>query len=67
LCLALGRQTILKAATISSMKYSIQDVSRLDDGIIVSFQDGVIAFFDPRFLYAQVDKRLPQEETEASE
>jgi len=49
------------------MKYSIQDVSRLDDGIIVSFQDGVIAFFDPRFLYAQVDKRLPQEETEASE
>ncbi len=42
------------------MKHTIQDVSRLDDGIIVTFADGAIAYFDSRFLYAQIDKRVPE-------
>jgi len=45
---------------IESMKHTIQDVSRLDDGIVVTFEDGAIAYFDSPFLYAQFDKRVPE-------
>ncbi len=42
------------------MKHTIQDVSRLNDGIVVTFEDGAIAYFGASFLYAQVDKRVPE-------
>jgi hypothetical protein len=42
------------------MKHTIQDASRLDDGIVVTFKDGTIAYFDSQFLYAQLEKRVPE-------
>jgi hypothetical protein len=45
------------------MKHTIEDVSRKDAGILVAFEDGVVAFFDPSFLYAQLDKRVLSSKT----
>jgi hypothetical protein len=36
----------------------ILNVDQMENGIIVSFEDEVCAFFDAAFLYAQVDKRV---------
>jgi hypothetical protein len=36
----------------------IVSVDQMENGIVVSFEDGVCAFFDAGFLYAQTDKHL---------
>lgn len=42
----------------SNVKIKIVSVNEMEKGIVVNFEDGVCAFFDAAFLYAQVDKRL---------
>ncbi len=37
----------------------IVGVDQMENGIVVNFQDGVCAFFDAVFLYAQMEKRIP--------
>ena len=37
---------------------NIVSVNQMENGILVNFQDGVCAFFDAAFLYAQKDKRI---------
>ena len=37
----------------------IVSVNQMENGILVNFQDGVCAFFDAVFLYAQMEKRIP--------
>jgi len=36
----------------------IINVSKVENGIVVNFKDGVCALFDAAFLYAQKDKRI---------
>ena len=40
------------------MSMKIVNVDQMENGIIVNFADGVCAFFDSDFLYAQVNKRV---------
>ncbi|MBZ5491722.1 MAG: hypothetical protein LAO76_12400 [Acidobacteriia bacterium] len=40
------------------MKIKIVSVNEMEKGILVNFEDGVCAFFEAEFLYAQLDKRL---------
>lgn len=40
------------------MTAKIVSVNGMEKGIVVNFEDGVCAFFDAAFLYAQVDKRV---------
>ena len=40
------------------MNMDIVSVNEMENGIVVNFEDGVCAFFDAAFLYAQTDKRL---------
>lgn len=40
------------------MSIRIVDVDQLENGILVSFEDGACALFDADFLYAQVEKRI---------
>lgn len=42
----------------SNVTAKIASVNKMEKGIVVNFEDGVCAFFDAAFLYAQVDKRL---------
>jgi len=37
---------------------NIVSVNKMENGIVVNFQDGACAFFDADFLYGQADKRL---------
>jgi hypothetical protein len=41
-----------------NVKVNIVGVNEMEKGILVNFEDGVCAFFEAEFLYAQVDKRL---------
>jgi hypothetical protein len=36
----------------------VVNVNQMENGILVNFEDGVCAFFDAAFLYAQMDKRV---------
>ena len=45
-----GQTNSAKCAHILRMKHTIEDVSRMDAGILVAFEDGAVAFFDPGFL-----------------
>jgi len=42
----------------TNVKIKIVSVNEMEKGIVVNFEDGVCAFFEAEFLYAQVDKRL---------
>jgi hypothetical protein len=42
----------------SNVTAKIVSVNGMEKGIVVNFEDGVCAFFDAAFLYAQVDKRV---------
>jgi hypothetical protein len=42
----------------SNVKIKIVSVNEMEKGIVVNFEDGVCAFFEAEFLYAQVDKRV---------
>jgi hypothetical protein len=44
--------------TILNVNMDIVSVNEMENGIVVNFEDGVCAFFDAAFLYAQTDKRL---------
>ena len=43
---------------IGNVNMDIVSVNQMENGIVVNFEDGVCAFFDAAFLYAQMDKRL---------
>ena len=58
-----GQTNNARCADNLQMKHTIEDVSRKDAGILVAFKDGVVAFFDPGFLYAQLDKRVLSSKT----
>jgi hypothetical protein len=49
------------------MDGEIKDVDRLNNGILVVFQDGVVAFFETDFLYAQVEKRVIPSDTASTD
>ena len=41
-----------------NVKMEIVSVNQMENGILVNFEDGVCAFFDAAFLYAQEDKHI---------
>lgn len=52
----MGRK--MRDDTNVKMKIKIVSVNEMEKGILVNFEDGVCAFFEAEFLYAQLDKRL---------
>jgi hypothetical protein len=47
-----------KKADYSNVNMEVVNVNQMENGILVNFEDGVCAFFDAAFLYAQMDKRV---------
>jgi len=40
------------------MSSKIISIDQMDDGVLVTFAEGVVSFFDAAFLYGQLDKRV---------
>ena len=40
------------------MTAKIINVDHVNNGVIVTFTEGVVSFFDAAFLYGQMDKRI---------
>jgi hypothetical protein len=50
---------------VPPMSIKIVSVNKMDDGVLVTFEDGVEALFDATFLYHQVDKRVNADSDES--
>ena len=40
------------------MSAPIINVDQMNNGVIVTFADGIVSFFEAAFLYEQLDKRI---------
>jgi hypothetical protein len=49
------------------MSARIISIDQVNGGVLVTFAEGIVSFFDAAFLYGQLDKRVEPPLTDTSE